>query len=330
MKKRSFATVLLLAPLLVGAACAPGIQRTEIQTNWYRNTGLGDDIAGTRETLEYSVAMSESTPHNGLTADYSDGVYTMTLVNAPITRENGTAEGYILETSLSVNVKFTFQGTSTETMNDTVSTRVEFLPVGSNLQPVRSSKTAHTHVPNDAPQSMESVFAEYHYTYAVEYNDARTKAAVTYTDRLPNAAGKVPDPISRELDIESKYTFLDNEQILFALRGMNLSSSITFRTINPTMNSVQEVSLRAAAKEVTESVSFERNGEPFSADALAATELRVGYGGNVGQGVTVVFAKKTSDTDNTNRNVPLRMEYPVIRSLGTMRYTLTKASLAEK
>lgn len=326
MKKKNLTAFLLLAPLALAAACSAGIQHVEIQANWYRNTALGVDIANTRETLEYDVALSESTPHNGLSAEYTNGVYTMTLTNAHIALENGAMEeGYVLETSLSVDAKFTFQGTSTSTLRDEVTTRVEFLSVRDNLRPVSSTKTAHTHVPNDAPQSAESVYTEYDYTYEVKYNDALTKATVTYTDRITNA-----EPNVREIEIEGNTTFLDNEQIFFAMRGMNLTSAISFRTINPTMRSVQTVGLREAAKEVTESVSFERDGQPYSDSALAAYEVRIGYGGNVGQGMRAVFAKKTSDNDNVNRNVPLRMEYAVIRSLGTMRYTLKKATFAQK
>lgn len=325
MKKRNLTAFLLLAPLALAAACSTGIQHVEIQANWYRNTALGSDIAGTRETLEYAVALSESTPHNGLTAEYTNGVYTMTLTNASIALENGSKEGYVLETSLTVDAKFTFQGNATSALRDEVTTRVEFLSVGDNLRPVSSTKIAHTHVPNDSPQSAESIYTEYDYTYAVKYNDALTKATVTYTDRITNA-----EPNVREIEIEGNTTFLDNEQIFFAMRGMNLTSAISFRTINPTMRSVQTVGLREAAKEVTESVSFERDGQPYSDSALAAYEVRIGYGGNVGQGMRAVFAKKTSDTDNVNRNVPLRMEYAVIRSLGTMRFTLTKATFAEK
>lgn len=329
MKKRIFASLFLLLPLALCAACGGGVQRTEISTNWYRNTALGNDIAGTNETLEYAVSVTDPTPHNGLSADYS-GVYTMTLVNASVTLDNSTKEGYVLETSLSVSVTFTYEGKSTAALNDTVTSRVEFLPVGDNLKPVSSTKTAHTHVPNDAPQSVETAYTEYHYTYAVEYDDALTTASVTYTDHLPDREGKVPRPVKSEIDIGGKTTYLDNEQILFALRGMNVSSALTFRSINPTMGTVQNVGLRQAGSDVTEAVSFERNGEPFSSDALAATEFRVGYGNNIGQGCKIIMAKKTSNTDNEYRNVPLRMEYPLIRSLGTLRYTLVKATFANK
>ncbi len=328
MKKIKSATLLLLLPLALLSACGGGIQRVEIASNWYRNTSLGDYIANTREELEYAVTLTEATPHNGLTVGYS-GVYTTLLTNREL--ENTGREGYVLETSLTVHVSFTFDGKTTELPEpDTVTTRVEFLPVGDNLRPVRSVKEAKTHVPVEAPTSLADCYADYRYTYAVEYNDARTEAVVTYTDHLPDADGKIPEPVTRTVNIDGKTTYLDNEQILFALRGMKLTVAPLFRSINPTMGTVQEVTLREATKEVTEAVSFERNGEPFSSDALPAYEIRPAYRNNIGQPYTVVIAKKTSDTDNTFRCVPLRMEYPVLRSLGTMRYTLTKATFTEQ
>lgn len=330
MKKIKFASLFLFAPLALCAACGGGIQKTEFQTNWYRNTALGVDIAGTKEVLEYEITMSASNPHNGLTAEYTEGVCTMTLTNAPIRLDQSTKEGYVLETVQTMRVKFTYEGKSTAVLTDTVSSRVEFLPVRDNLKPVSSVKTWHNHVPSDAPVSVADCYTEYHYSYAVEYDDALTKAVVTYSDLMPGEGGKTPDPVVTEKDIDGNTTFLDNEQVVFALRGMNFSLSPTFRTLSTTMLTVQTASLREAAKEVTESVSFERNGELYSEENLAAYEVRYGYGGNIGQGRTVVIAKKSSDTDNVNRNVPLRIEAPIIRSLGTLRYTLKKATFAEK
>ena len=329
MKKIKFAGLLLFAPLVLCAACGGGIQKTEFQTNWYRNTALGDDIEGTSETLEYAITMIDPSEHNGLTAEYTDGVYTMTLKNAPIALDSSTKEGYVLETSQTMEVKFTFNGKSTEVLTDTVSSRVEFLPVGENLKPVSSFKTWHNFVPTEAPSALSNCYTEYHYSYAVEYDDALTMATVTYTDLKQGADGKTAEPVVSEREIDGKTSFLDNEQILFAMRGMNFSLSPTFRTLSTTMMTVQTVSLREAAKEVTETVSFERNGEAYS-EAISAYEVRVGYGNNIGQGRTVVIAKKTSDTDNVNRNLPVRIETPIVRSLGTLRYTLKKATFSEK
>ncbi len=328
MKKIKFASLLLFAPLVLCAACGGGIQTTEFQTNWYRNTALGDDIEGTSETLEYAITMINPDEHNGLTAEYTDGVFTMTLKNAPIALDSSTKEGYVLDTSQTMKVKFTLGGKSTAELVDTVTSHVEFLTVGENLKPVSSTKTWHNHVPAEAPTTLDTCYTEYHYTYAVEYDDALTTATVTYSDLMEGADG-VPEPVVSERDIEGKTTYLDNEQILFAMRGMNFSLAPTFRTLSTTMMTVQTVSVRDGTQEVTESVSFERNGVAYS-EEIAAYEVRIGYGGNIGQGRTVVIAKKTGDTDNVNRNVPVRIETPLMRTLGTLRYTLKKATFSEK
>ncbi len=338
MKIRKIAGLFLLAPLTLCAACAGGVQHMEIRTNWYRNTFLGDDIRGTRETLEYEVTMPSaeeggSAEHNGLTAEYTGGVYTMSLKNATIELDNAVKEeGYVLETSLSIDVRFTYGGQTSAALHDVVTSRVEFRSAGENLKPVYSTKTAHTHVPNDVPSSLETSYAEYHYTYEVEYDDGLTLAAVTFTDHLAGSNGKVPEPVKSEVDIEGKSTFLDNEQILFALRGVNLLSAPVFRTLDPTMGTVQEVSLRQSTTEVNEAVhaSFEQNGEPFSAESIAAYECAIGYRNNIGQERTIVFAKTTDPNENVYRNVPLRIEYPILRSLGKLRYTLKKATFNDK
>lgn len=331
MKKRKFASLLLLAPLALCAACGGGLRRVEFQTNWYRNTSLGDAIADTIEELEYAVTMSENTPRDGFSATYTDGSYKMYLKNDSVTLDASTREGYVLTSSFQIAVEFSLNGVSTGVMYDSVDTSVEFLPVGDNLKPVHSRKEVISHTPNESPADIAYAYTEYHYSYDVEYDDALTVAKVTYTNLLTNeATGETYEPVTQEYDIEGEGTYLDNEEILFAMRGVNFSSASTFRTFNSTMGRVLEVSLREAGKDVTESVSFERNGEQFATEELPAYEVRLGYEGNIGQGRKIVFAKKSSDTNNENRNVPLRIESPIVRSLGTLCYTLKKAVFTEK
>ncbi len=329
MKKIKFASLLLFAPLALLSACG-GVSRIEFQTNWYRNTALGDDIAGTSEVLEYEVSVFDAAEHNGLTAEYTNGTFVTRLENRPVKTETETKEGYVLETQFAIDVKFSFGGASTEVLHDEVSSHVEFLSVGESLRPVYSKKTVHNRAPNDLPESLETCYTEYSYSYEISYNDALTSATVTYTDFLPDANGNTAEPTKREVNIGGKSSYLDNEEILFALRGMNFGDvQPVFRTYNFTTGTVLETTLNDTAKEVAEPVSFERNGEAVVSDALPAVELKVGMRG-IGQSRVIVFAKKTSDTDNVNRNVPLRMETPILRSLGKMRYKLVKATFSDK
>lgn len=328
MKKKRFAALLLFAPLLF-TGCG-GVASVEFQTNWYRNTSLGDALAGTNEQLEYEVTMSESTPQSGFSVQYTNGVYKTSLVNSTVQMDTRSTEGYVLESTLEMDVSFTLNGQSTEVMHDSVTSHVEFLPVGAHLCPLSSVKTIHCHTPNNGPASLDGCFTEYHYSYAIEYDDRLTTAKVTYSDLMEDAGGNTPEPTVKEVSIEGKGTYLDNEEILFALRGMNFSLSPTFRTYNTTMGSVQSVVLRQSTKEVAESVDFERDGAQFRAEALAAVEVHPGYSNNIGLPRVIVLAKKTSDTNNENRNVPLRIETTILRNLGTLRYTLKKATFTGK
>lgn len=330
MKRKNFAILLLCAPLALAAGCGGGIARVDFQTYWYRNTALGGDIAGTNETLEYAVTMSSSTPHNGLSAEYTDGVFTSSLINKAISLDSGSKEGYALETNYSAHVKFTYLGESSAVLEDTATSYVEFLSVQDSLKPVYSKKTVHCYAPNGSPNSLANAYTEYRYTIEVRYNDGLTEAKATYTNLIPDGDGNAREPETSSYELDAKKTYLDNEQIWFALRGMSFTGASSFQTLNTSTRRVIGVSLREAAKKVTEPVDFERNGESVKSEGLSAYEVKIGLDGNIGQGRTVVIAEKSSDNNNVNRNAVLRVDVPIMSSLGTLRYTLKKANFSDK
>ncbi len=321
MKKIRLAGFLLLAPLMFLTACRPAAQTLSFNANWYRNTALKSRVENTFERLEYEVTFEAVETNNGFSLNYSNGVYTTELKNDRIELDSGVRSGYVYTTELKISVSYSLNG-ETKTFDDTVQTRVEFLSAAEGLKPVRSFREVHSHAPETTnPASWESAYYDYSYTYAAEYDDALTKAETTHTDL--NALKKT----ERNYDVKGDGVFLDNEQILFALRGLNLTAGGSFRSINSVTGTVQNVTLANIAA-ITEKVNFEADGETVAKE-LAAVSVDVGYtGDNNGQPQTAVFAATTDPSANLYRNVPLRVEVPVVHSLGVLRYKLIKATFA--
>ena len=338
MKKIRLAGLILLAPLTLLCACSGGTPLS-FSANWYRNTALGDSIGQTHETLTYSVTFTPSeTSEEGLTVEYDAGTYTTELINDNVTLADGsTKEGYIYTTELSISGRYRLGGEVKE-FSDFVTSKVTFLPVGYGLQPVKSEKEVSSTSPrNAAAETLDGAVGEFHYPYDVSYDASLSTATAVYTDLVEreqeDGSSALPEPETREFDIAGDTTYLDNEQILFALRGLTLTNAVAFRTLNTVTGMVTEVtnsSQASAPGSVKESVDFMKDGEAVKQE-IDAVELSLSYRtAHSGQPQKLVYAATTSTGDNTYRNVLLRMEVPVLQSLGTLVYRLTEADFTDK
>ena len=324
MRKAKIAGGLLLASALFLTACGGTTPPLAFNVNWYYNTTRSkSNVENTRERLEYAVTF-ESTPQNGLSLEYTDGKYVTELKNDTVTTENESFSGYVYTTELNISVRFTLNGESSEVFQDYVKTGVEFRSAYDGLKPVRSWREVVTHSPTESYTSLVSSFATYSFRYEVDYNADLTEAASKYYASLTEEV----EPEERTYDVSGTDTFLDNEQIEFALRGLDMTTIPSFRSINMVTGKVQSLSFRAAPTETTERVEFEMDGRPVLEEALPAYSLILSYtGNNSGQPQTLLYAKKADDPlANTYRNVLLKMEVPVLQSLGTLVYKLTSAS----
>ena len=338
MKKIRLAGLILLAPLTLLCACSGGTPLS-FSANWYRNTALGDSIGQTHETLTYSVTFTPSeTSEEGLTVEYDAGTYTTELINDNVTLADGsTKEGYIYTTELSISGRYRLDGEVKE-FSDFVTSKVTFLPVGYGLQPVKSEKEVSSTSPqNAAAETLDGAVGEFHYTYDVTYDASLSTATAVYTDLVEreqeDGSSALPEPETREFDIAGDTTYLDNEQILFALRGLDLSAGVTFRTINSVMGHVTEAGTSSntqSSAAVKTAVDFTMDGTAVKQE-LDAVEVPLVYRSSPsGQAQTLVYAATTDPNNNTYRNVLLKMEVPVLQSLGTLVYTLKEATFANK
>lgn len=324
MKHKGFLTLFVLAPLTMLCACGGTISNLSFNANWYKNTSLKDNLAGTNEELEYAVTC-KSQEGAKIQVEYSDGVYRTKLQNGQVGIDD-SQEGYIYTTDLSVKVRFTVNGMTSETFEDSVHSEVQFLSAARGLKPIKSLKQVHCHAPlTDSPASLDSSYAEYDFAYEIGYNSDLSEANVAYTNNLHSQ-----NNTTTNYSLKGDGTFLDNEQLLFALRGLDLSIPVTFRSLNLVQDKMQQVSV-TTLDQSTAAVDFVADGQDVRQDALAVNSVTLRYAGSgAGQPQTLIYAKTTDSSSNLYRNVLVEMQVPLYFSLGTVTYQLKNAQFAAK
>ncbi len=334
MKKKLvfIAGAVLTASLVALASC--GEVTTSIGANWYKDTSLSSNISGTSEKLTYKVAYDGSDAANTTySASYADGTYTTELVNSTYTREDGTVENvYLYTTSLVIDVTFTFEGESA-TYTDEVTTSVIFGTADKSLKPIESVKTVSSHSPaSSSAESLDETTVYYHYTFTAAYDKNVTQATLTYT-KLDGDESSLEDS-TRTYDIDDAYTYLDNEQILFAARGMDLgdSASETVYTLNASRGVVQPVTIENSdVLEGTFQINIDSSEMPEGGYTLTYNAVTISINETQsGSSQTCYYAETTDASNNTYRNVMLYMETTLPYSLGALTYTLTDATFTTK
>lgn len=311
MKKTRIAGALLLAPLFLFAACGAPVQDLSFRANWYAGNTGDEHIVDTFEQLEYSVASSDES------AVRIQGTCVVTLKDKKLDFVSGEPRGYELVTS----TELTFTDGETQ-FTDMVTSTVEFLPAGKDLRPMRSEKTASAHSPVNNGNGIH--WEENHYTYLVEYDEDLRTAKAT---------------LSREgaMPIETEYSnlkrgglYLDNEEILFALRGLSFTTSFNFRSINPARPEYDKTALVGVSTptDMTGTFSFEADGATITAENAVRVYLLY-QEDNTGLQQTLYYAKAPGSV-NLYRNVLLRADIPIAYGIGVLRYDLKKATFSNK
>ena len=324
MKKIRLAGLALAAPLCLLCACTTQ-SSLSFSANWYSDTALIENISDTYEHLEYAVTFrgSEDETHS---VDYDDGIYTTTLRSKLYKLPDGTSETvYVYSTELSITGRYTYNGETSETFEDSVTSEVVFRNIKNRLAPVHSLKTVKSTSPVTNPDSLENSFLEYRYTYEVSYDVNLTQATVVYTD----LAAENAEPKETVIPISVQGSYLDNEQILFALRGLDLSMEASFSSINPVGTKVESLSVASPASTTVSLKNADLNGtvKDYEIDAYSVTLY---YNSTLAGSAQTLYYAQTVPSSNTYRNALLYMEVPVMNEMGTLCYSLVKAQFTSK
>ncbi len=327
--KRFFSIACVLAGATLFASCSSCSacsvnQEILFNAGWLADT-TSKVLPSTAEELSYDVSYNKA---DGLyssvySMDYTNGKYTTTLKQVEY---EGQAV-YEYTTELTISVAYTLKKTGETTQfetPDSMKTTVLFTSAAKGLTPIKSTKTTYCHSPNGTDAAkLEHCYTEYHYTVETVYTGSKGKSTITNhlnedkTQKLKSFSAK-----------HDEFSYLDNEQILFALRGMGTTST--------SVSSYQP--LEQAKKIVGISIDKKTGGEfEFDIVGKGKEKRAISYrpytltfnADNSGASQTAWIASTTSEAANTYRNVMLKLETPIAYSAGSLIYTLTSAKFAE-
>ena len=271
------------------------------------------------------------------TVTYEAGTYKTTLetVKYDKYKDGSSGDVYLYTTALNISGRYAFKGGATKEFDDFVTSKVYFRTAAEGLIPIESEKEIKSTSPV-ANATETKFFDEVHIIYNVlyntsdSYNAALDSAKITVT--LPDAEQPTSgDPTEVEVDCNGSY--FDNEEILFAMRGLDMSAASNFYTIDPRINEVTGVTFAGTPEKTTFTPAKD---SPITMDGTAVTGEIQAYtlhfyydSDHSGPQRTAIYAAKTSPRNNTYRNVLLQLEDPIPNGYGTLIYTLRTATFAK-
>lgn len=307
----------ILATLVVGATaalsgCTAGNTTIEFKNYWLKNH-LTPQNSFT-ETLKYDVKFEKAAGYDDISYnyEYTDGEYVATLTQF-------SNDQFEYKTKLTVNVTFSPKGAGESiSVTDIVESSVLFQTASKHLAPIQSSKTVLSHFPMNITKDaeLEDCYRKFNYTVSTSYTEG--KGVCTYQDLIPEENGAVSEPKILKVDMGEKLTYLDNEQLLLAMRAFDPTvNSGNVHSYSPYAKTTQKIAYSfKAEEEASAELSIAENG-------AEATKKKFKYrvatlsikAANSGQAQTAWVATE-------NRNLILRLETPFSFNHGKLVYTL--------
>lgn len=310
MKK--LATVLALTLSVVGlSACTQADEKIEFNRYWNDNAQVSENVY---ERLEYSVDFKASTSSyvDSYKINYTDGTYVTELT----TCDDGT---FLYTTELSLKVTYTC-GSESVTLQDSVKTKTLFNDVTKSLKPISSTKEMLSHSPTNVSEAtkLEDCYHKYHYTQETTYN-----ADESATYKITDLTSEEPSVTTKDFSTaDEKYSYLDNDQLLFGLRAISPSvTSAIVLSYGAAYDMVQQIKLEFSSATGAE-FEYTKNGKAFKGNVSYRPVTLALNTNNPGSTQTAWIATPSTTGNNLNHNVMLRYEAPVYYSLGTLVYSL--------
>ena len=327
MKRKN---VLALAALLISStllvSCTNQNQKVQFSEYWHKD--MNTPSATVLEQLTYKVETdtSNAASANSYSVDYN-GTYTTKL-------EKDAENNYVYTTELSVTAVYDYGTGKSPELTDNVKSTVVFQNAANALKPVRTEKeiVSHSPVNGDIDANTDFNALKSHCKVVVDYS--KNESSVYNLLRAENENGyKTTEKIEIKDKDAKKYSYLDNEQLLFALRGVNptTTASPTLLVYAPFSGVVQQIKATIGTLAIAEDFAFQ------SVDSGAEVKADISYypitlsinAKNSGAAHTVWIAKTTDSNSNQYRNVMLKYEAPIAYNLGKLVYTLTQADFID-
>ena len=324
-------TILSLTSLLLGAtlfsACTDTNYKVAFDDYWKYDVTIPQTAM--EETLTYKVTFDDDMGINNYSLQYQEGTYTTKLTGSM----QGDKLVYTYETELAINAIYQLDATQSEPLANVVKSSVTFLSAADGLKPISSHKEIDNYSPVNISEAtkVEDCYKRYRYTLDVTYDETKVTAVVTNEALKETAEGYTPSTHETTID-NSKYSYLDNEQVLLALRGVNptTTASPSLLVYAPFSKAVQTLKASYSTSATAGDFTFEMDGETAKRN-IAYYTVTLGIDANdSGKAQTVQVAKVTNAKANDYRNVILKYEAPVAFNLGTLVYELQSAKFINK
>ena len=322
MKRRI--TTVLIAVLSVSllSACGTNYKRT-FSDYWQQDVSI-PIINNVSEVCEYNVKFTEGS-NNTYAVNYRNGKYTTTF--SSIT--NGETTVYTYTTALSIEVQYTVGSNSSEWFLDSTESTVTFQPCKKGLTPIASRKKMISHSPTAISiNKLENAYSVHNLVVETEYDATSKKGTTLIIDNTKTENNTTKKTFSF---VEKDYNYLDNEQLLFALRCLNPNDSASnrFQVYAPFNSAMQKINVQyGELSSATFNFAIDGVVEAKNIAYFPTTISLHSKDTNTGSDKTVWIAKTNSLDNNTYRNVILRQETPIAFALGTLVYELNSVKFA--
>ncbi len=293
------------------ASCGNSDAKLTFMQYWNKDVNSPEAID---ETLTYAVTFQGN---DSILADLS---YTLSYGQGSyITRLQSTENGYSYVTELTIPVTYQYGSEEAQTFTDSVKTEVKFSGKNDLLKPVSSKKSVVSHSPvNTTPTATSECYTAFDYEVTTVYGEKGESVVVE------NPTGERTESKSTFSYGENKYSYLDNELLLLALRSISSSTtSGSVEVYNPFMQKTQIIDFSYSSQTGSE-FAHTVNGAALANKTISYRPVTLTLQeNNPGATQTAWIAYPSSPDANEHRNVMLYLKTPLSYNLGSLEYRLT-------
>ncbi len=295
-------------------SCCAGTSKTPFGNYWNENALTAHEAI--HETLVYDISFTKGSTY-GYELDYEKGTLTTVLQSS---RDEQGNTIYLYTSELSVDVVYKL-GESSTTLTDLVKTEVRFRSADKGLTPISAKKSVVSSSPRAVrPTAIEECYTQYNYEFTTTYEGNGGKTTLT---RDKDTTKERTTEQSFEIKDEA-ISYVDNEQLLLALRAMPTSvTSTKLLAYSPFYEKTQSVNV---SFKTAEEGKFElsKNGGEKTEQTINYRPVQIQLDErDPGLGQLLWIASSTDSAGkNVHRNVILRHESPLYQGMGTLVYEL--------
>ena len=295
-----------------------------------------NEVVQKEDNMKYTYDFTAN-ENDFYSVEYTNGTYTVTSEAISVNHEKAQisseqSQYYRITSNLNIHVKYTHKATNTVTYegDESIKSEVYFLSESANLSPTYSLKTYSSSTFNG-----DIVFL---YNYQTEVVWGEKKVEFTIKNLWENKVSENEKLVYSNVTDKTysqKYTkgaALDNEQLLFALRGAKLSDAYQgqFKVYDTAYASLQSIAIKGLAiVNLTTPWTYTLNGEEVrSAETTTPTStLMISYiNANTtysGSAKLCYYQQVNYDNQGANeKGFVVKMVDKLTNSLGALEYNL--------